>query len=215
MNFSKVKDNALKYLGYQNQKIDDSFFQLLDECLQEIDQMASFKVTYQSFPLSFDPLYIENAHINIHYPDLMELFQNCHEVIVIGCTLGIQIDRKLKCYSHLDMTKMTVFDAVASSYLEEKCDEYENKHIIGKRTFRFCPGYGHVPIELNKSLARVIDCQKKIGLTVQDSHILLPQKSMIGLIGLGDNQKVKSCKNCLHIKDCSFRKRGQTCYKRD
>ena len=100
MNFSKVKDNALKYLGYQNQKIDDSFFQLLDECLQEIDQMASFKVTYQSFPLSFDPLYIENAHINIHYPDLMELFQNCHDVIVIGCTLGIQIDRKLKYYSH-------------------------------------------------------------------------------------------------------------------
>ena len=215
MNSSRIKENALKYLGYQGQKMDDFYYQLIDECFKEIDEMSSFKVTYQTFPLSFDPLFIEDANITIQYPDLVELFQNCHDVMVIGCTLGIQIDRKLKYYSHFDMTKLTVFDAVASSYLEEKCDEYENEHIIGKRTFRFCPGYGNVPIELNKKLAKVINCQKKIGLTVQDSSILLPQKSMIGLIGLGDNQKVKSCKNCLHIKDCSFRKRGQTCYKRD
>ena len=215
MNSSRIKENALKYLGYQGQKIDDFYYQLMDECLKEIDEMSSFKVTYQIFPLSFDPLYIENAHIHINYPDLIELFQHCHDVMVIGCTLGIQIDRKLKYFSHFDMTKMSVFDAVASSYLEEKCDDYENEHIKGQRTFRFCPGYGNVPIELNQSLARVIDCQKKIGLTIQDSHILLPQKSMIGLIGLGDQKRTKSCLNCLRIKDCSFRKRGQTCYKKD
>lgn len=215
MNFSKIRENAFKYLGYQGQLTEDSIVDLVDECLSEIKEMASFKVIYQTFPLSFDPLYIEDANINIHYPNLIELFQNCHDVIIIGCTLGIQIDRKLKYYSHIHLTKMVIFDAVASSYLEECCDEYENEHIIGKRTYRFCPGYGNVPIELNKSLARVIDCQKKIGLTVQDSHILLPQKSMIGLIGLGDNQKIKSCRNCLHLKDCSFRKRGQTCYKKD
>lgn len=70
-----------------------------------------------------------------------------------------------------------------------KCDEYENEQLIGKRTFRFCPGYGRVPIELNKELAFIIESSKKIGLTVQESNILLPQKSMIGLIGLGDNRK--------------------------
>ena len=41
---------------------------------------------------------------------------------------------------------------------------------------------------------------KKIGLTVQESNILLPQKSMIGLIGLGDNRKEKTCQNCLTYK---------------
>ena len=80
---------------------------------------------------------------------------------------------------------------------------------------RFCPGYGRVPIELNKELAFIIESSKKIGLTVQESNILLPQKSMIGLIGLGDNRKEKTCQNCLHIKDCNFRKRGQTCYAKD
>ena len=113
------------------------------------------------------------------------------------------------------MTNATILDAVASSFLEVKCDAFENNNFIGKRTFRFCPGYGHVPIELNKELAFIIESSKKIGLTVQESNILLPQKSMIGLIGLGDNRKEKTCQNCLHIKDCNFRKRGQTCYAKD
>lgn len=215
MNFSKVKEGALKYLGYQGQTIDYSIASMLDECLNEIDKMSSFKVVYKSFPLDFDPLLIKEVNININYPDLIDLLNNCHDVIIIACTLGIQVDKRSKYYSHIDMTKMTIFDAIASSYLEAKCDEYERHHIIGKRTFRFCPGYGNVPIELNRELAKVIDSHRKIGLTVQDSHILLPQKSMIGLIGLGDNNRKKSCKNCLNIKNCDFRKRGQICYKID
>lgn len=215
MNFLKIKENALKYLGYQGQIIDNSLSDMIDECLEEIDEMSSFKAVYKTFPLSFQPLFIQEADIYIDYPDLNDLLCHCHEVIVIACTLGIQVDQRSKYYSHIDMTKMTIFDAIASSYLEAKCDEYEDNHIIGKRTFRFCPGYGNVPIELNRELARVIDTHRKIGLTVQNSNILLPQKSMIGLIGLGDNHLQKSCKNCLHIKNCDFRKRGQTCYKID
>ena len=215
MNFLKIKENALKYLGYQGQNINHSIACLIDECLEEIHKMASFKVVYKTFPLSFKPLFIKEANIDINYPDLNDLLAYCHDVVIIACTLGIQVDKRSKYYSHIDMTKMTIFDAIASSYLEAKCDEYERIHIIGKRTFRFCPGYGNVPIELNMELARVVDSYRKIGLTVQDSHILLPQKSMIGLIGLGDNSPKKSCKNCLNIKNCDFRKRGQTCYKID
>ena len=33
----------------------------------------------------------------------------------------------------IDMTKMTVMDALASSYIEIKCDEFEEKQNFGKR----------------------------------------------------------------------------------
>ena len=180
MNFSKIKENALKYLGYHHQILDEKMNVLIDECIEEIEKMSSFRATYRKFPLSFHPLRIDEISLNLDYPDLNNLFQNCHDVVIIGCTL-----------------------------------EYENEQLIGKRTFRFCPGYGRVPIELNKELAFIIESSKKIGLTVQESNILLPQKSMVGLIGLGDNRKEKTCQNCLHIKDCNFRKRGQTCYAKD
>lgn len=162
MNFSKIKENALKYLGYHHQTLDEKLNNLIDECIEEIEKMSSFRATYRKFPLSFHPLRIEEISLNLNYPELNDLFQNCHELIIIGCTLGLQVEKRSHYYSHIDMTKATIFDAVASSFLEGKCDEYENEQLIGKRTFRFCPGYGRVPIELNKELSVIIESSKKL-----------------------------------------------------
>lgn len=53
MNFSKIKENALKYLGYHHQILDEKMNVLIDECIEEIEKMSSFRVTYRKFPLSF------------------------------------------------------------------------------------------------------------------------------------------------------------------
>ena len=214
MNFSKIKENALKYLGYLDNQVDSNTEILLNECLKELEQVTP-KFMYQIYTLTHHPLTIKELNLTINYPDLIDLFDSCDRIVIIACTLGLQLDQQLRYYSKINLTKMTVMDALASSYIEIKCDEYEAKQNFGKRTFRFCPGYGNVPLELNKNLANALNCSKHIGLTVQESNILLPQKSMIGLIGLGDNRKEKTCQNCLHIKDCNFRKRGQTCYAKD
>ena len=209
-----IKENALKYLGYLDNQVDSNTEILLNECLKELEQVTP-KFMYQIYTLTHHPLTIKELNLTINYPDLIDLFDSCDRIVIIACTLGLQLDQQLRYYSKINLTKMTVMDALASSYIEIKCDEYEAKQNFGKRTFRFCPGYGNVPLELNKNLANALNCSKHIGLTVQESNILLPQKSMIGLIGLGDNRKEKTCQNCLHIKDCNFRKRGQTCYAKD
>ena len=125
------------------------------------------------------------------------------------------MDKLLRYYAMIDMTKMTVMDALASSYIEIKCDEFEEKQNFGKRTFRFCPGYGNVPLELNHKLANALNCNKHIGLTVQENNLLLPQKSMIGLIGIGDEKLTKHCFSCINLENCIYRKKGQRCYKKD
>ena len=79
MNFSKIKENALKYLGYHNQIFDEKMNVLIDECIEEIEKMSSFRATYRKFPLSFHPLRIDEISLNLDYPDLNNLFQNCHE----------------------------------------------------------------------------------------------------------------------------------------
>ena len=209
-----IKENALKYLGYQNQKLDQQTNLLLDQELEELKQF-SFKYMYKIYTLSKQPLKIKELDLNIDYPDLIDLFDSCDRIVIIACTLGLQLDQQLRYYSKINLTKMTVMDALASSYIEIKCDEYEAKQNFGKRTFRFCPGYGNVPLELNKNLANALNCSKHIGLTVQESNLLLPQKSMIGLIGLGDEKLTKHCFSCVNKENCMYRKRGQRCYKKD
>ena len=209
-----IKENALKYLGYLDNQVDSNTEILLNECLKELEQVTP-KFMYQRYTLNHHPLTIKELNLTINYPDLIDLFDSCDRIVIIACTLGLQLDQQLRYYSKINLTKMTVMDALASSYIEIKCDEYEAKQNFGKRTFRFCPGYGNVPLELNKNLANALNCSKHIGLTVQESNLLLPQKSMIGLIGLGDEKLTKHCFSCVNKENCMYRKRGQRCYKKD
>ena len=209
-----IKENALKYLGYLDNQVDSNTEILLNECLKELEQVTP-KFMYQIYTLTHHPLTIKELNLTINYPDLIDLFDSCDRIVIIACTLGLQLDQQLRYYSKINLTKMTVMDALASSYIEIKCDEYEAKQNFGKRTFRFCPGYGNVPLELNKNLANALNCSKHIGLTVQESNLLLPQKSMIGLIGLGDEKLTKHFFSCVNKENCMYRKRGQRCYKKD
>ena len=209
-----IKENALKYLGYLDNQVDSNTEILLNEFLKELEQVTP-KFMYRIYTLTHHPLTIKELNLTINYPDLIDLFDSCDRIVIIACTLGLQLDQQLRYYSKINLTKMTVMDALASSYIEIKCDEYEAKQNFGKRTFRFCPGYGNVPLELNKNLANALNCSKHIGLTVQESNLLLPQKSMIGLIGLGDEKLTKHCFSCVNKENCMYRKRGQRCYKKD
>lgn len=209
-----IKENALKYLGYLNSQVDEQTNQLMDECLQELKQITP-KFMYQTYTLEHHPLKIKELDLLIDYPDLIDLFDSRDKVVVIACTLGLQLEKQIRYLAMINLTKMTIMDALASSYLEIKCDEFEAKQNFGLRTFRFCPGYGNVPLALNYDLAKALDCYKHIGLCVQDSHLLLPQKSMIGLIGIGNNKQTKHCFSCRNKENCIYRRRGQRCYKKD
>lgn len=209
------KADALRYLGYVKGSVDPKIESLIDECILEIQTLANPTFIHQSFTLSHNPLVINELNLTIEYSDLVDLFDSCDKCLIVACSLGIDVDKKLRYYSKIDMTKMTILDAVASSYIEHVCDNFEAKLNLSLRTFRFCPGYGNVPLSLNKTLANALNTSKHIGLTVQDNDIMLPQKSMIGIIGIGDNKMKKHCFSCIKKNDCEFRKVGQRCYKQN
>ena len=99
-------------------------------------------------------------------------------------------------------------DACASTYLIEKADNYEA--IFGdNRTFRFCPGYGNTPLSDNKMILEILKPLKPKVATL-DSLMLSPNKSMVGIIGLGV-KKDKSCDVCMFNGKCLYRKENKTC----
>jgi hypothetical protein len=206
-----IKETALRYLGYVDGDIPTYIEQIIDDCLKEIEALASFKHVYQIYDIEHSSLCIKGTFISIDYPSLSKLLENCHSCILEACTLGSEIDRKLQYYSKIDATKMTIFDAVASSYLEYKANQQDTQYRL-PHTFRFCPGYGEVPLSLNSQISKALDTYKNIGVMVQESGLLLPQKSMLGIIGLGSSYHQKDCSTCIKNKDCSFIRRGKTCY---
>lgn len=191
--------------------MDDNTESLIDECIQEVQSCAEFKATYRCFHLTHQPLMLKEVQCILSSDDLSFYFQDCHECMVIACTLGIAIDRRIKYYEHLNMAKAIVFDAVSNVYLEECCDQYEQTLDLGRYTFRFAPGYGDIPLSLNQTLASLLQIDKKIGVSLISSGLMIPMKSMIGIVGIGLQLK-KTCLSCVRKEECELRKGGQRCY---
>ncbi len=193
------KDEILRYLGYKNNDCDNEISKLIDECLEELDQISNFSYTYLKTNETFDFL---------NKKDYVDLLNGCSEYILCATTLGYEVDKKIKYYLATNKVKALVMDACASTYLIEKADNYEA--IFGdNRTFRFCPGYGNTPLSDNKMILEILKPLKPKVATL-DSLMLSPNKSMVGIIGLGV-KKDKSCDVCMFNGKCLYRKENKTC----
>ena len=81
-------------------------------------------------------------------------------------------------------------------------------------TGRFSPGYGDWPITVQPLLASALDTQRRIGLCVTQTDLLLPRKSVTALLGISDHPvmgQLAGCGHCALRGRCDYRKRGKTC----
>lgn len=205
------KKDIYKYLGMKtsgDQKTED----LIDECILEVEKIARFKAIHKMLTLEHQPLRIVEWDLLLESKDLELYFENCSQCMVVAGTLGIQVDKQVRLYEHIDMSKAVVFNAVCNHYLELCMDKYEEGFSLKKRTFRFCPGYGDFDISYNQKVYQYMKLDKILGLSLNESSLLIPLKSMIGFIGIGEN-KEKSCFSCIRKEECELRKGGQRCYK--
>ena len=108
---------------------------------------------------------------------------------------------------------------MARTAIKQVCDtaEKEIREKISKdnfMTWRFSPGYGDLPITIQREFVRVTDAEKRIGLTVNEGGILLPRKSVTAIIGLSKEpipKQRRGCAYCNMNKTCQFRKGGTHC----
>lgn len=197
-----MRSEILKYLGLKDaNSVDEYTNSLIDKALIEVEQQSGFKYIYEKFdePLPF----MEDVS---GYRDYL----GGSPFLLCATTLGIQIDRYIQRLQLKDMAYATVFDAAASIFLETKADEFEKNLEFGNLGFRFCPGYSGTSFIDNQEIARMLNAEK-IGITFLESGLMVPLKSMVGIIKIGENVK-KSCDGCVAKSDCGFRRNGTYCY---
>ena len=137
-------------------------------------------------------------------------------MLFFAATLGAGADRLIRAAEVENMAYALVLDALSSAMIERYCDECEEimrEKTGGRFTFRFSPGYGDFPIELQGALLRFLSAEKRIGLTATANHILIPRKSVTAVIGIiatkvGEPLKKKTCESCNMRDRCDFRRCG-------
>ena len=108
--------------------------------------------------------------------------------------------------------------AMASTAIEQVCTQVDE--IIAAQnperfmTFRFSPGYGDYPISLQRDFLRLLDAPRKIGLSLSESCLLVPAKSVTAVAGLSASpvpRRKRGCAVCNLKMTCQYRRNGEHC----
>ena len=85
------------------------------------------------------------------------------------------------------------------------CKNIGKEHNSGTKP-RFSPGYGDFDISYQKNIFSCLNSEKYIGLTLTDSMLMVPSKSVTAVVGLTeDKQEHKNKCDMCENKNCSYR----------
>ena len=152
--------------------------------------------------------------------DLPTLLRHCDRAVVMAVTLGMEAEALIRRAGLTSPTRALVLDACASAACEAACDELQTQlegQLCREGVFptdRFSPGYGDLPLEVQRPLLDLLDGQRACGITLSDTFIMSPRKSVTAIFGLAgrpQGKRARGCAFCSMNQNCSFRKAGITC----
>ena len=176
---------ALKYLGLKETP-DEQQLLMVGSAMEEIKKVARPQFLHRFYPLHFDgSRYYVDADLNLDYKSTYGLFSrkgsDC--LCILVSTLGVAVDKRISRYKDTEPSRMVLLDACANSLIEVVTDEYQKKLDLKEETFRYAPGYGDVPLTMQRQIFDLIPEISKIGIELDACNMMHPFKSMTGLIG--------------------------------
>lgn len=217
------REEVLRYLEYKGQDIDNNLIEIIEECRNITKDRINPRYTFRVYSIKQKYkgiIELEGTNLILESNDLYEILKDCNECILMAATLGINIEKDIKKYSCTELTKGIIIDSCATTAIEEVCDRVQNEienNILKNGqylTFRYSPGYGDLSIEKNTEILTILNGQKEIGLTITNSGIMIPRKSVIAIIGISDKkaeQDKTSCSTCKNKSKCKFKKGVNSC----
>lgn len=199
-----------RYLGYGTNtpeaSVENLILEVLDRLLCTIKPKNLYKVYHNKISGNQVVLQENNRTFIFESQNLADNLAQCSIVVLLTATLGIEADKLLQRYEILHMTKAAVAQACGAACIEaycnilqeQICEELSKKGTKLYLRPRFSPGYGDLSLQYQRVIFQELECTKRIGLTLTDSLLMYPTKSVSALIGLTANPQ--SC----HIGKCSY-----------
>ena len=211
-------NEVLLYLGAGGGEVPPELDADIAACSEEVLRTARPRVTYRVFPLEDGRL--QGADFPLQGRDIRRHLDGCTHAVLMAATLGPDIETLLMRAQVQDMARALILDSCASTAIENVCDCFEAdlRRAAGAEgrflTDRFSPGYGDMPIEQQRDFCDLLDTRRRIGLTVSQSGILLPRKSVTAVLGTADTPRTRrssGCVSCSMFRSCQLRKNGRVC----
>lgn len=190
-------DEAGRYLGYGSSKPDQVILSLMQECEEPLLAACHPAYSYGIFdmePAGPELILLKDCALKLTGKDIVKHLEGCQKVVIMAATLGAGVDQLLRQLQISNMPKALLTDAMAGAAIEQICNDIQEEIRLQlpdfRQTWRFSPGYGDLPLEIQDTLLSVVEAGKRIGLVTTKSQMLSPVKSVTAIIGLQDMNRI-------------------------
>ena len=205
-----------RYLGYRGIAPSEEVAGRIEACVSRLLSVSSPRSVYRYFPLSFPAEdEILAGEVLLRSANLSKNVRGCSELCMMAVTIGQGVDLLIRRSEITSMLDAAIYQAAGAAYVEAVCDEVNLKikeEAAARGLFcrpRFSPGYGDLSLQYQKDLFRVPDITRNIAVSLSDSCLMTPSKSVTALVGLSRTEKncsLQGCEACTSSADCPYRR---------
>lgn len=163
---------------------DEAMEKLLDRCLDAALPVLSYRVCWAEVPVAVTGSVCDFGDFQLSSRRLAKHLTGCSKAVVFAATIGLEMDRLIARSGRLSPATGLMLQAVGTERIEALCDAF-CADFPGSRP-RFSPGYGDLKLSAQNEIFDRLDCPRQIGLTLNDSLIMSPSKSVTAILGLAD-----------------------------
>lgn len=211
---------TLHFLGWRGSVLDSVWMNTIAEANAKALEACEPYVIWRRFSITEEGVFAGSAFCP-RGADVRRMLEPCSEAILMAATLGACTERLLLRAQAMDASEALLLDAALSAAIEVVCDDVEARLRDAFATQgcyltdRFSPGYGDMPMTQTSEICNVLNAAREIGLTISQSGIMIPRKSVCAVIGISEtpvNRRPSGCDacsvvNCLLRKDTTFRQK--------
>ena len=182
------KREILRYMGCREST--PQIENLIERSLALCANKLSYKACFAEYGVQIDGSKCDLGFVSTKSADLAKCLKNCDKILLFAATVSLELDRLILRYGKSEPSVSVCLQAIGAERIEALCDAFckemkEEYAKLGKSLRpRFSAGYGDLPLELQRDIFKALGCDKRIGLTLNDSMIMSPTKSVTAIIGV-------------------------------
>jgi len=182
---------VLRYLGYSKVLVTEEEKKQIRPLVEEARKTFTCRACYRRFELTLgEDNQITLPYTTVRSVDLTRNLQGCHGIYFFAATIGATFDRLMLRTRVDSMSRAAIFQAIGATAVEDVCDKLCSK-LAGEAALqgeklrpRYSPGYGDFGLENQRGFFQSLCPEKYTGITLNDSLIMSPEKSVTAIIGI-------------------------------
>ena len=153
---------------------------------EEIKPAIKPRLCYELYPISLGGDNIDLGFARVVSRDLAKNLRSCEKIVLVTATVGLDVDRLIAKYSRISPARALILQAAGAAAVESLLDTFSAELRAGGLSLRprFSCGYGDLPLSLQKDIFTALDVPRSIGVSLTESFLMTPTKSVSAIIGI-------------------------------